>query len=88
LTEYSVRGRKYQEKNRKKGLTEYPRSANIETMRAEKDIKQHSFHVMLDRQDSERLEVYLRESGMKKRAFMQKAILKYLGEQEQREHEG
>jgi hypothetical protein len=44
--------------------------------------------INLSKQDSERLEVYLRESGMKKRAFMQKAILKYLGEQAQREHEG
>jgi len=42
----------------------------------------HSFRIELEKQDSERLNVYLRESGMKKRAFMQKAVLKYLGEQE------
>jgi predicted DNA-binding protein len=53
-----------------------------------KSLKQHSFIIHLEQEDSERLDQYLRNSGMKKRAFMQKAILKYLGEQERREHEG
>jgi len=47
-----------------------------------KRLKQHSFIIHLEEQDSERLAGYLRESGMKKRAFMQKAILKYLNEQD------
>lgn len=65
-------------------MTEDRRGAIIETvkMKNNPNIHMHSFHVMLEKQDSERLEDYLRESGMKKRAFMQKAILKYLREQD------
>ena len=53
-------------------------------MGAEKQDKMeyHAFRIELAKEDSERLKAYLRESGMKKRAFMQKAVLKYLGEQE------
>jgi hypothetical protein len=64
------------------------RSAIVDIMGEDKEKQEHSFKLYLDKQDSERLKAYLRESGVKKRAFMQKAILKYLGEQEQREHEG
>jgi len=88
LTDVNTSGRKKQQKNAKKSLTTDERGAIIRTMGAEKTDKIHSFMINLSKQDSERLSAYLRESGMKKRAFMQKAILKYLNEKVGGELEG
>jgi len=40
--------------------------------------KVHSFTITLSEDDSERFEAYLRRTGIKKLAVAQKAILKYL----------
>ena len=44
---------------------------------------EHSFRIQLSESDSGRLRAYLHETGMKKRFFMQKAILRYIEENEQ-----
>ena len=46
-------------------------------------MKEHTFRIQISESDSERLKTYLRETGMKKRFFMQNALLRYLEEKEQ-----
>lgn len=43
-------------------------------------MRKHTFIIELSMADSERLETYLRETGMKKLGVMRKAILRYLDE--------
>ena len=43
---------------------------------------QHSFRVQLSEEYSEKLAAYLLVMGMKKQAFMEKAIIRYLEENE------
>ena len=47
-------------------------------------MKEHTFRIQISESDSARLEAYLHENGMKKRFFMQKAVRRYLDENEQK----
>jgi len=45
--------------------------------------KEYSFKIQMQEQDSERFEIFARETGMKKLAIVRKAILRYIEEKEQ-----
>jgi len=48
------------------------------------NMVKHSFTITLSEADSERFEAYLRRTGIKKLAVAQKAIVRYLDENEQK----
>ena len=65
-------------------LTEFEKDAILDIMESamKEKIKRHAFQVYLTQSESERLDAYLNRTGMKKYAVVQKAIIKYLDDNE------